>query len=370
MNCLCWRLEHTTIGPHPTTPNLILEDEKVVSQMRRIGSEQGFTVLVSNIHLTARGECEEYDEYEEWEIADFHPMLDVHEETWSLPLVTRLDGVELTRKVTITRDHLVQEEWFGGEEGREESYGVNVYNHHYDSSVMVVVPDERLTAFRTAPGFDGTHDMGHIVQIMITECRNDPGNMNLSNELYALLSAVDNMADVPRQALPKRKNAEVKSLPRFSDQTLGLVVQGALFLRSVTLFDGIINHIQDCVRVEMYTNYGKLFTPEMLLKFAPSLNGLMSRHQTITDKIKAQDRFREGFLYANNGAKHARDVLNEWSGQLIKQYLAATEPKDSSDGSTMLLFSLQRPRDEFFDLIIPWTKQWIHLSALCAYLSC
>lgn len=158
VHCLCWELDNKYPARGLSLASLKGQDARIVAQMSRVGRESDFTVLLAVVHLRARGECEMYDEYEPHEVADFHHMVDVEDEEWRLTHVVDLEGDEKTREVEVSRDLLIQADWFDDEEGDEKVYDThryNKYDHHYEGAVSAMTMSQNFRLRLTLSQGDG-----------------------------------------------------------------------------------------------------------------------------------------------------------------------------------------------------------------------
>ncbi|KAF4554245.1 Hypothetical protein D9617_5g071220 [Elsinoe fawcettii] len=275
-------------------------DRRTVSQVRRIGKESGFTVYLAKLRLIERGNTgigEDDDDYDYHANLgkDFHSLINVDEEDWSLVKVYDLDGEEVIEDVAVTRTSLIQNDFFGSQRGEEDDWDPETgeCEHVKDGWAMVIVPAARAADFSIKPGNQTHGSIGTIVAGLV----NAPAEKEidaLRDKVREAAAAVAVSAEFYGLQSPEDRK------PKYDDDDLYMAAKGAFHLQDPDLFSRVLRHLRQAPTLEFYYTWASIGEDD-LPRFEASFIDRLSRHKTVSSQVTSLQILTGNFLARYGG---------------------------------------------------------------------
>lgn len=278
------------LGHKYTDANLRLShlkgrDRAKADQLYAACKDAGFALLLANLERERSGGCED-DSEDEWggswkygykdreartdssshgdeefasdeesDYGEFHPIIDVVDETLRLSTVVQNDGSPLAKDIILDEEDIIQSNPFkrapDGEdyEGYTGNEGTTT-THYYHNSCLVIMPKGDVVKFLINPSTNNTINLQPALEGLIDQVRRATDDQADKTEL----------ACACKYAIEKQRTAKID----LSDANLGVLADAALATRQPSIFESAAGSTIEMLPIEVLRELGGMIVQEGL----------------------------------------------------------------------------------------------------------
>ncbi|KAL9610587.1 MAG: hypothetical protein Q9167_004713 [Letrouitia subvulpina] len=377
------------LGHKYTDANLRLShlkgrDRAKADQLNTVCKDAGFCLLLANLERERSGGCEdgseddwggswsygysghrrdreavtdssshedeEFASDEESEYGEFHPIIDVIDETLRLSTVVQNDGSPMAKDITLDEEDIIQSNSFKRAPDNEDYEGYTgnegtTTTHYYRSSCLVIMPREDIVKFLINPSTTKTVNLQPALEGLIEQVRVSTDDQASKSEL----------ARACKYIIEKQQTAKLN----ISDANLVVLADAAFAIRRPSIFESAASCIRGMLPVEVLKELGAVIAWDGLKVWQAAFDAATDSPKNMHQRLRALCIIEDGFKLHVHEDRTVASNLRQLE-DLIRakvESMLSSEADVGSDAASLLLDRVQNYGESFLaQRLLPFVK--------------